>query len=93
MINLDGDIGIGATAFRRRERNGASTAFPIALALMFVACLGTAAFFLHHHDEILAIAAQGLAAILGLRLFFGGEQEVKLRSWSHQCPPATIAQE
>jgi hypothetical protein len=93
VINLGGGIGIGATAFRRRERNGASTAFPIALALMFVACLGTAAFFLHHHDEILAIVALGLAAILGLRLFFGGEQEVKLRSWSHQCPPATIAQE
>lgn len=93
VINLGGGIGFGATAFRRRERNGASTAFPIALALMFVACLGTAAFFLHHHDEILAIAALGLAAILGLRLFFGGEQEVKLRSWSHQRPPSTIAQE
>jgi len=93
VINLGGGIGIGDTAFRRRERNGASTAFPIALALMFVACLGTAAFFLHHHDEILAIAALGLAAILGLQLFFGGEQEVKLRSWSHQCPPSTIAQE
>ena len=39
VINLGGGIGIGATAFRRRERNGASTAFPIALALMFVACL------------------------------------------------------
>src|SRR5205823_8934557 len=37
VINLGGDIGIGATAFRRRENNGANTAFPIALALMFIA--------------------------------------------------------
>jgi hypothetical protein len=70
VINLGGDNGIGATAFRRRERNGASTAFPIALALMFVAALAAAAFFLHDHDEILAIATPGLAAFLGLRLFF-----------------------
>jgi len=48
---------------------------------------------LHQRIDNLAIAALGLAAILGLRLFFGGEQEVKLRSWSHQCPPSTIAQE
>jgi hypothetical protein len=43
--------------------------------------------------SVILNAAQGFAAILGLRLFFGGEQEVKLRSWSQQCPPATIAQE
>jgi len=48
---------------------------------------------LQQRIDNLAIAALGLAAILGLRLFFGGEQEVKLRSWSHQCPPSTIAQE
>ncbi len=69
VINLGGDIGIGATAFRRRETNSANTAFPIALALMFVACLGVAAFFLYDHDRILAIAALGLAGFLGLRLF------------------------
>src|SRR5437667_1669022 len=69
VINLGGDIGIGATAFRRRESNSANTAFPIALALMFVACLGVAAFFLYDHDRILAIAALGLAGFLGLRLF------------------------
>ena len=70
VINLGGDIGIGATAFRRRENNGTNTAFPIALALMFIACLGAAAFFLYDHDHILAFAALGLAAFLGLRLFF-----------------------
>ncbi len=70
MINLGGDIGVGATAFRRRERNNTNTAFPIALALMFVACLGVAAFFLYDHDQILAFAALGLAGFLGLRLFF-----------------------
>ncbi len=69
VINLGGDIGIGATAFRRRERNNTNTAFPIALALMFVACLGVAAFFLYDHDRILAFAALGLAGFLGLRLF------------------------
>lgn len=67
VINVGGDIGIGATAFRRRELNSANTAFPIALALMFIACLGVAAFFLH--DQILAFAALGLAGFLGLRLF------------------------
>src|SRR6266496_304075 len=60
VINLGGDIGIGATAFRRRESNGANTAFPIALALMFVACLGVAAFFLYDHDEILSFVTLGL---------------------------------
>ncbi len=70
VINLGGDIGVGATAFRRRAVNGANTAFPIALALMFIACLGAAAFFLYDHDHILAFAALGLAAFLGLRLFF-----------------------
>ncbi len=44
VINLGGDIGVGATAFRRRERNGAEAAFPIALALMFIACLGACSF-------------------------------------------------
>jgi predicted unusual protein kinase regulating ubiquinone biosynthesis (AarF/ABC1/UbiB family) len=70
VINLGGDIGIGATAFRRRERNGAETAFPIALALMFIACLGAAAFFLYDHDQFLSILSLVLAAFLGLRLFF-----------------------
>jgi hypothetical protein len=70
VINLGGDIGIGATAFRRRANNGAQTAFPIALALMFIACLGAAAFFLYDHDELLSILSLGLAAFLGLRLFF-----------------------
>src|SRR2546429_678587 len=70
VINLGGDIGIGATAFRRRENNGTNTAFPIALALMFIACLGAAAFFLYDHDHVLAFAALVLAAFLGLRLFF-----------------------
>ncbi len=70
VINLGGDIGIGATAFRRRANNGAQTAFPIALALMFIAALAVAAFFLHDHDELLAILSLGLAAFLGLRLFF-----------------------
>src|SRR6266516_4014695 len=69
VINLGGDIGIGATAFRRRVRSNPNPAFPIALALMFVACLGVAAFFLYDHDRILAIAALGLAGFLGLRLF------------------------
>ncbi len=67
VINLGGDIGIGATAFRRRESSG--NAFPLALALMFVACLGVAAFFLFDHDRILAIASLGLAGFLGLRMF------------------------
>lgn len=70
VINLGGDIGLGATAFRRRERNNTNTAFPIVLALMFVACLGLAAFFLFDHDRILAFVALGLAGFLGLRLFF-----------------------
>jgi predicted unusual protein kinase regulating ubiquinone biosynthesis (AarF/ABC1/UbiB family) len=70
VINLGGDIGLGATAFRRRERNGASTAFPISLALMFIGCLGLAAFFLYDHNQLLAILALVLAAFLGLRMFF-----------------------
>jgi hypothetical protein len=72
VINIGGDIGIGATAFRRRERqnNAAQAAFPLALSLMFIACLAVAAFFLYDHDQILAIAALGLAGFLGLRLFF-----------------------
>ncbi len=69
VINLGGDIGIGATAFRRRESNSANTAFPIALSLMFLGCLAAAAFFLYDHDPILSFVTLGLAAILGLRLF------------------------
>ncbi len=69
VINLGGDIGLGATALRRRERNNTNTAFPIALALMFVACLGGAYLFVNAHDQILAFVSLGLAAILGLRLF------------------------
>jgi predicted unusual protein kinase regulating ubiquinone biosynthesis (AarF/ABC1/UbiB family) len=69
VINLGGDIGLGATAFRRRERNGANTAFPIALALMFLGCLGGAYLFVNAHDQILAFVALGLAALIGLRLF------------------------
>ncbi len=69
VINLGGDIGIGATAFRRRERDNTNTAFPIALALMFVACLGGAYLFDLANDHILAIVSLGLAGILGVRLF------------------------
>lgn len=71
VINIGGDIGIGATAFRRREReNTNNTAFPFALALMFIACLAGAFFFDHlAHDHILAIVSLILAAILGIRLF------------------------
>jgi predicted unusual protein kinase regulating ubiquinone biosynthesis (AarF/ABC1/UbiB family) len=70
VINLGGDIGIGATAFRRRERDNTNTAFPIALALMFVACLGAAFLFLTSgHFPILSFVALGLAGILGIRLF------------------------
>jgi len=70
VIKLGGDIGIGATAFRRRESNSAQAAFPLALALMFVACLGVAVFFLHNdHNQFLALISLGLAAFLGLRLF------------------------
>jgi predicted unusual protein kinase regulating ubiquinone biosynthesis (AarF/ABC1/UbiB family) len=69
VINLGGDIGVGATAFRRRENNSAQAAFPLALALMFIASLGAAAFFLYDHDHVLAVAALGLAAFLGLRMF------------------------
>jgi fluoride ion exporter CrcB/FEX len=76
VINLGGDISIGATAFRRRASNGAETAFPIALALMFIASLGTAAFFLNDRNQLLAIDEPGLAAFLGLRLLSGGEAGV-----------------
>jgi predicted unusual protein kinase regulating ubiquinone biosynthesis (AarF/ABC1/UbiB family) len=69
VINLGGDIGIGATAFRRRESHSANTAFPIALALMFLGCLAAAAFFLFDHDQILTFVTLGLAAFVGLRLF------------------------
>lgn len=69
VINLGGDIGIGATAFRRREKDNTNTAFPIALALMFIASLGAAYLLDLAHDHILAIVSLGLAAILGIRLF------------------------
>ncbi len=71
VINLGGDIRLGASAFRRRERDNTNTAFPIALALMFVASLGVAFLFLHERGPtFLSLAALGLAAFLGLRLFF-----------------------
>ncbi len=71
VINLGGDIGVGATAFRRRERNSTEAAFPLALSLMFIACLGAAVFFFHNdHSQLLALITLGLAAFLGLRLFF-----------------------
>ncbi len=69
VINLGGDLRVGATAFRRRERDNANSAFPFALALMFVASLGGAYLFDHANDHILAIVSLGLAGILGLRLF------------------------
>jgi predicted unusual protein kinase regulating ubiquinone biosynthesis (AarF/ABC1/UbiB family) len=69
VINLGGDIGIGATAFRRRESNSANAAFPLALAVMFLGCLAAAAFFLYDHNQILSFVTLGLAAFLGLRLF------------------------
>jgi predicted unusual protein kinase regulating ubiquinone biosynthesis (AarF/ABC1/UbiB family) len=69
VINLGGDIGIGATAFRRRASNGAEAAFPLSLALMFIGCLGLAAFFLYDHNQTLALLTLGLAAFLGLRMF------------------------
>ena len=69
VINLGGDIGIGATAFRRRERESTNIAFPIALAFMFVASLGAAYLLDHANDHILAIISLGLAGILGVRLF------------------------
>jgi predicted unusual protein kinase regulating ubiquinone biosynthesis (AarF/ABC1/UbiB family) len=69
VINLGGDISIGATAFRKREKDNSNTAFPVALAFMFVACLGVAYLFLSDHDPILSFVALGLAAILGIRLF------------------------
>ena len=70
VINIGGDIGIGASAFRKRAGNDSNNAFPIALALMFVACLGAALFFFHNdHSQLLALITLGLAAFLGLRLF------------------------
>jgi predicted unusual protein kinase regulating ubiquinone biosynthesis (AarF/ABC1/UbiB family) len=69
VINLGGDIGIGATAFRRRERDNSNTAFPIALTIMFVAALGGAYLFLNAHDPILSFIALGLVGLFGLRLF------------------------
>jgi predicted unusual protein kinase regulating ubiquinone biosynthesis (AarF/ABC1/UbiB family) len=70
VINLGGDIGLGATAFRRHKRDDSNTAFPLALAFMFVASVGGAYLFDSIHDHILAILALVLAAILGVRLFF-----------------------
>ena len=70
VINLGGDIGIGATAFRRRENNGAQAAFPLAIAFMFVACLAVAFLFLYlGHFPLLTFLLLGLAAFLGLRMF------------------------
>jgi hypothetical protein len=69
VINLGGNIGIGATALRKRESNSANTVFLNALALMFIPCLGVAAFFLHDHDQILSFVALFLAGFLGLCLF------------------------
>ena len=70
VINLGGDIGVGATAFRRRERNAGEAAFPLALSLMFIACLGAAVFFLNNdRNQFMALITLGLAAFLGLRLF------------------------
>ncbi len=69
VINLGGDLRVGATAFRRRERDNANTTFHMALMLMFVASLGGAYLFDRANDHILAIVSLGLAGILGLRLF------------------------
>ena len=70
VINLGGDIGVGATAFRRRERNAGEAAFPLALSFMFIACLGAAVFFLNNdRNQFMALITLGLAAFLGLRLF------------------------
>ncbi len=71
VINIGGDIGIGATALRRHERGNNNTAFPVALTLMFVTALAGAFFFDDlAHDHILAIISLVLGAILGIRLFF-----------------------
>ena len=70
VINLGGDIGVGATAFRRRERNAGEAAFPISLAMMFIGCLGASVFFFYTgHSQFLALLTLGLAAFLGLRMF------------------------
>ncbi|HEX9132856.1 MAG TPA: AarF/UbiB family protein, partial [Ktedonobacteraceae bacterium] len=69
VLNLGGDTGPGATATRRRERNNPNAAFPIALALAFVACLGSAYLFVTAHAQILSWVSLGLAALLGIRLF------------------------
>lgn len=69
MVNLGGEMGPGTRATRRRERNGTNTANPIALALMFVACLGSAYLFVTAHVQILSWVSLGLAALLGIRLF------------------------
>jgi predicted unusual protein kinase regulating ubiquinone biosynthesis (AarF/ABC1/UbiB family) len=69
VINLGGDLRVGATAFRRRERDNGNTTFHMALMLMFVASLGGAYLFDRANDHILAIVSLGLAGILGLRLF------------------------
>jgi predicted unusual protein kinase regulating ubiquinone biosynthesis (AarF/ABC1/UbiB family) len=67
-MRIAGEFDVGARAFRRRERTG--DAFPFALALMFVASLAGAYFFDTAHDHLLALLSLGLAAILGVRLFF-----------------------
>jgi len=70
VINLGGDIGVGATAFRRRNKDTAEAAFPISLAMMFIGCLGASVFFFYTgHSQFLALLTLGLAAFLGLRMF------------------------
>lgn len=69
VLNLGGDMGPGARVVRRRERNNPNTAFTIALALMFVACLGSAYLFVTVHVQIFSWVSLGLAALLGVRLF------------------------
>jgi predicted unusual protein kinase regulating ubiquinone biosynthesis (AarF/ABC1/UbiB family) len=69
VLHLGGDMGPGATAMRRRERNNPNTAFHIALPLMFVACLGSAYLFVTAHVQILSWVSLGLAALLAIRMF------------------------
>jgi predicted unusual protein kinase regulating ubiquinone biosynthesis (AarF/ABC1/UbiB family) len=67
-MRIAGEFDVGARAFCRRERTGDT--FPFALALMFVASLAGAYFLDTAHDHLLALLSLGLAAILGVRLFF-----------------------
>ena len=91
VINLGGDIGIGATAFRRRENNSAQAAFPLALALMFIASLGAAAtFFQYDHDQYWQLLPWVLQHSWAYGCFYGFKVGVELSSWSHQNPPSTL---